>query len=191
MLYSINQTVFMKKLYFLLVPILLLTGYAAQSQCNFASAFGTATINPAGAVVTISTCSFAGEYSTINGAVNGQTLQFTSSVATDWITIRSGTPGGAVLAFGQTPLTFANTFTGTIYAHWSTNNTCGAQNSCRTTTVQCTNCTVSAPPNDLCTAAIPITCGSTTVGTTVGATIDAVGTCVTPLNTAPESGTHL
>jgi len=136
----------MKKLYFLLFPILLLTGYAAQSQCNFTSAFGTATINPAGTIVTISTCSFAGEYSTINGAVNGQTLRFTSSVATDWITVRSGTPGGAVLAFGPTPLTFANTFTGTVYAHWSTNNTCGTQSTCRTTTVQCTSCTPPPPP---------------------------------------------
>ncbi len=175
----------MKKLYFLLFSFLLLTGYAAQSQCNFTSAFGTATINPAGTIVTISTCSFGGEYSTINGAVNGQTLRFTSSVATDFITIRSGTPGGPVLAFGTTPLVFANTFTGTVYAHWATNAACGTQNSCRTTTVQCTSCSVAAPPNDLCTAALPIACAGSVTGTTVGATIDAVPTCVTTLNTAP------
>ena len=176
---------FMKKLYFLVFSLLLLTGYSAQSQCNFTSAFGTATINPSGAVVTISTCSFGGEYSTINGAVNGQTLRFTSSVATDFITIRSGTPGGPVLAFGTTPLVFANTFTGTVYAHWATNAACGTQSACRTTTVQCTNCSAGAPVNDLCTGALPIACAGTVTGNTSTATIDAVGTCVTTLNTAP------
>ncbi len=286
----------MKKLYFLVFSLLLLTGYSAQSQCNFTSAFGTATINPTGTIVTISTCSFGGEYSTINGAVNGQTLNFTSSVATDFITIRSGTPGGPVLAFGTTPLSFANTFTGTIYAHWATNaacgtqatcrtttvqcvsciatpctftsafgsatidlsgaivtistcsfageystisgavngqtlrftssvatdyitirsgtsngpvvalgqtpltfantftgqlfahwssnNACGTQATCRTTTVQCTSCS-SGPVNDLCTGALPIACAGSVTSTTVGATIDAVGTCVTALGTAP------
>lgn len=130
----------MKKLYFLLFPILLLTGYAAQSQCTFTSAFGTATIPANNSIVTISTCSFAGEYSTINGAVNGQTLNFTSSVATDFITIHSGTFNGPVVAFGTTPLSFANTFTGTLFAHWATNAACGTQSTCRTTTVQCTSC---------------------------------------------------
>jgi hypothetical protein len=153
--------------------------------CTFTSAFGTATINTAGAIVTISTCSFAGEYSTINGAVNGQTLRFTSSVPTDFITIHTGTPSGPIVAFGTTPLTFANTFTGTLFAHWATNAACGTQSTCRTTTVQCTSCSSGAPVNDLCTGAIPVTCGSTTAGNTATATIDAVGTCVTALNTAP------
>ena len=174
----------MKKLYFLLFPILLLTGYAAQSQCTFASSFGSATINPSGAIVTISTCSFAGEYSTINGAVNGQTLNFTSQ-AGDFITIHSGTPAGPVVAFGTTPLSFANTFTGTLYAHWALNASCGTQFTCRTTTVQCTNCSAGAPVNDLCTGALPIACGGTVTGNTATATIDAVPTCVTTLNTAP------
>ena len=174
----------MKKLYFLLFPILLLTGYAAQSQCTFASAFATATINPTGAIVTITTCSFAGEYSTINGAVNGQTLNFTSQ-AGDFITIHSGTPAGPVVAFGTTPLSFANTFTGTLYAHWALNPACGTQNTCRTTTVQCTNCSAGAPVNDLCTGALPIACAGTVTGNTTTATIDAVPTCVTTLNTAP------
>lgn len=107
--------------------------------CTNSTSFGTATINTSGTIVTISTCSFAGEYSTINGAVNGQTLTFTNSVPTDIITIRSGTPAGPIIASGTSPLTFANTFTGTIYAHWNTPG-CGSQTTCRTTTVQCTNC---------------------------------------------------
>jgi hypothetical protein len=154
----------------------------ANGQCTNTTSFGTAAINTSGTVVTITTCAYAGEYSTINGAVAGQTLRFTSSVATDFITIRSGTPGGPVLAFGQTPVEFANTFTGTIYAHWNTDASCGTASSCRTVTVQCTSCTP-APANDLCANAIPIAC-STASGTTVGATFDNVGICGTS-NTAP------
>ena len=114
--------------------------------CSNSTAFGSATINTAGTPVTISTCSFAGEYSTISGAVSGQTLVFTSSVSTDYITIRSGTAGGPVVAAGNTPLSFNNTFTGTLYAHWNTNSSCGTQSTCRTTTVQCTSCTPPPPP---------------------------------------------
>lgn len=153
--------------------------------CTNTSSFGTATISPIGALVTISTCSFAGEYSTINGAVNGQTLRFTSSVATDFITVRSGTSNGPVVASGTTPLVFANTYTGTLYAHWNTPG-CGAQSSCRTTTVQCTSCTPPPPPaNDLCSGALTINCGQTLTGSTATATADAVTGCATTLNTAP------
>ncbi len=115
--------------------------------CTKISSFGSAVISTAGNIVTISTCSFAGEYSTISGAVAGQTLQFTSSVPTDVITIHSGSPSGPVLASGMTALTFANTFTGTIYAHWNTPG-CGSQSTCRTTTVQClacVTCTIACP----------------------------------------------
>lgn len=177
----------MKKIYFLLLSFLLLTRFVALSQCTNTTAFGTATINTAGTAVTISTCSFGGEYSTINGAVNGQTLRFTSSIATDFITIHSGTSNGPVIASGVTPLVFANTFTGTIYAHWNTSAACGSQSTCRTTTVQCTSCVPPPPPvNDLCAGALPIACAQTIAGSTVSATIDAgAGTCVTALNTAP------
>lgn len=151
----------------------------AFAQCTFANGFFSATINSAGAPVTISTCSFAGEYSTINGAVSGQTLRFTSSVATDFITIHTGTPSGPVIVFGGSPLTFVNTHTGTLYAHWATNAACGTQSNCRTTRVQCTNC------NDACAAGIVIDSPSTTVGSTLGATSDAVPSCGTTLNAAP------
>ncbi len=169
--------------------------------CTNTNSAGTATIDPGGALVNISNCSFAGDYSTINGAVNGQTLRFTSSVATDFITIRSGTPGGPVLASGTTPLTFANTFTGTIYAHWNTPG-CGSQNTCRVTTVQCTSCgappctiTLTSPPGTnsqtICTgsAIAPITY-STTIAT--GATFSGLPPGVTGNwagNVATISGT--
>jgi subtilisin-like proprotein convertase family protein len=175
----------MRKFYYLLFSLLLSTGYAAMGQCTNTSSFGSATINTTGTTVTISTCSFAGEYSTISGAVNGQTLRFTSSVATDFITIHSGTSAGPVVASGTTPLVFANTFTGTLFAHWNT-PACGSDANCRTTTVQCTSCVPPPPPvNDLCAGAININCAQTIAGTTAAATPDAVGTCITALGTAP------
>jgi hypothetical protein len=156
------------------------------SQCTNTSSFGTATISSVGAVVTITTCAFAGEYSTVNGAVNGQNLTFTSNIPTDFITIHSGTFNGPVVAFGTTPLSFANTFTGTLFAHWNTNAACGTESACRTGTVQCTNCAPPpAPPNDACASAIAIGSPSTTPGTTLGAAADTAPTCGTTLNTAP------
>jgi len=175
----------LKPAHWALVPLMLILAQPSWSQCLYSSPFGSATINTAGAVVTISTCSFAGEYSTISGAVSGQTLKFTAA-ATDWVTIRSGTSSGPVVAFGPQPLTFVNTFTGTLYAHWSLDAACTTQSTCRTTTVQCTSCSPPpAAPNDLCTGAINIACGQTISGTTVGQGIDAVATCGTTFGTAP------
>lgn len=163
------------------------SGCTAPSGCSNTSSFGSATINTAGTAVTISTCSYAGEYSTISGAVSGQTLRFTSSVATDYITIRSGSPTGTIVAQGTTPLQFNNTFTGTLYAHWNTNSACGTQNTCRTTTVQCMSCTPPPPSvaNDNCSGATALTCGSTATVNTANATTDAAGSnlCGTTITT--------
>ncbi len=148
----------------LLLLLMLKMGFGAWSQCTNTSSYGSATINTAGTLVTISTCSYAGEYSTISGAVSGQTLQFTSA-AGDFITVHSGSPSGPVIAYGATPLTFANAYTGTIYSHWNIAG-CGSQSSCRTTTVQCTNC--SAPPGPC-----------TNTSSYGSATIDLLGAVVT------------
>lgn len=112
-----------------------LADYTSILGFTFTSSFGSATINTSGASVTISTCNFFGEYSTITGAANGQILKFTVGSG-GYITIRSGTPSGTELAFGQSSLTFNNTFTGTLYAHWGSNSSGGTGINCITTTVQ-------------------------------------------------------
>lgn len=143
---------------------------AAMAQCTNSSQYGSATIATNGSVVTISTCSYAGEYSPIYGAVAGMTLRFTSSGTANYITIHSGTYNGPVIANGFTPLVFANTYTGTLFAHWNIGSGCGTDFSCHTTTVQCTSCTPPpAPPNNNACNAIPITCGTSGTGTNVGA----------------------
>ncbi len=113
-----------------------------SGDCNNTTSFGSATIATNGTVVQITSCSYAGEYSTISGAVAGQTLRFTSSIAGDIVTIRSGSASGPVLGSGPLPFTLSNTYTGTLYAHWNLPG-CGNQSVCRVTTVQCTSC--SAP----------------------------------------------
>lgn len=165
----------------------MLTGFAAKSQCNNTAQFGTINAPTGTTPATITTCAFAGEYSTINNCVAGQTYLFSATGgAGNFITIRQGTPGGTVLGFGTSPVSVVCTVSGPLYLHYNTNASCGTDFACHTGIVQCTSC--AAPPpiaNDDCTGAIPITCGSATTGTTVGATLDAVPTCGTPLNTAP------
>lgn len=155
----------------LAVLVLATTSVPASAQCTFTTSYGSGTINPAGAVATISTCSFAGEYSTINGAVNGQTLRFATSIGTDYITIHSGTSNGPVVASSSTPLVFANTFNGTLYAHWAADAICNAQAACRVTTVQkiAPECTFTS-----------------SFGT---ATIDTTGAAVT-ISTCPFAGEY-
>ncbi|MEQ1643939.1 MAG: Ig-like domain-containing protein, partial [Pyrinomonadaceae bacterium] len=149
------------------------------------SQFGTVTLNTTGVVQTITTCVFAGEYSTINGTTTGQTLTITSTGGSSGneITVRGTTPSGAVIASGTGSVTFMNTVTGTIYVHINT-TACGTDGSCHTTTVQCNSCSVPTPANDLCTAAIPITAPSVTNATTVGSTVDTVPTCTTTFGTS-------
>lgn len=113
------------------------------SGCENLSAYGTATVDPTGLVTTISTCSYAEEYSTINGVVAGETYQFTmSDLGTGaYITITDA-PGNAgnILAYGPSPLNYVSAITGTLYAHWTLNEFCATDQSCHTTTVQCTSC---------------------------------------------------
>lgn len=161
---------------------------AAASQCTNPSAFGIVTApTTINVSTTISSCSFQNEYSTINSAVANRVYRITGSIAGTFITIRQGTSSGPVIASGVTPIAFTAPVAGTYFAHWNTNSTCGLASSCMTTTITYiadATC-IGAVANDLCTGAININCGQTINGTTVGATLDAVGTCVTTLNTAP------
>jgi hypothetical protein len=58
-----------------------------------------------------------------------------TTVATDWITIRSGTYNGTVVAVGLMPLSFTPTNNNILYIHVNTNSLCGTENACRDVTV--------------------------------------------------------
>ncbi len=116
-----------------------------SAQCTNAIAFGTAAAPTGTASVTVSTCTYQTEYNTINGIVAGNTYTSSNSLG-GCITVRSGTPGGPVVASGNSPLSWTATVTGTYYIHYNTNCACGTATGCGTTTITCTSCGAPPPP---------------------------------------------
>lgn len=124
------------------------------AQCTNTSAYGSSTAPTAGGSATIS-CQYAGEYGTISTVAAGAYFKSTSTVATDYCTVRQGSSSGTLIASGAQPLYWQATVAGTYYIHWNTNAACGTQNSCRNVTITsmvgCTNASaygsVIAPTN--------------------------------------------
>ena len=112
----------------------------ASLSCNSATngLYPNATFTPSctGSAEPIATNAFASQYSNINAVSNIQ-YTFSSSVATDYITITNAA-GTAVLANGVTPLTWSSNTTGVVRYYLHANANCGAQNSNRTKSIQCT-----------------------------------------------------
>ena len=117
----------------------LLCASAGWSQCTNLTAFGTVTAPTNSTALTISTCTFQSEYNTVNGIVAGATYTVTSSCG-GYITIRRGTYNGALVANGNTPVSFTAPVAGTYYLHFNTNAACGTASICCTTTITCTSC---------------------------------------------------
>jgi hypothetical protein len=105
-------------------PCINITAYGSQSLPVFG-----------GISFTTVMCQFAGEYSTWSGAVAGTPYIAMTTVATDWITVRSGTYNGAVVAVGLTPLSFTPTNNNTLFIHVNTNSLCGTVSACRDVSV--------------------------------------------------------
>ena len=121
------------KIQSLFTALLLLVG-AVNSQCLMTSAYGTATAPTSAGAINISTCSFYGEYSTIN-AVQAATTYICTVAGPGYITITQGSPTGPIIGFGMSPLTWSSTTAGTYYAHWAQNASCGTLIACQTTTI--------------------------------------------------------
>ncbi|WP_159800371.1 fibronectin type III domain-containing protein [Flavobacterium sp. MK4S-17] len=106
------------------------------------------TFNPSctGAPEVISNLSWAGEYSNV-AIVPNKTYTFTSSVATDHITITTA-DGNTLLSSGITPVTWSSgNNTGTIRFFLHSNNSCGGQNVNRIRYVVCAvPCTAPVTP---------------------------------------------
>lgn len=153
----------------LITMSLLLLGFVSQvsAQCERTSAYGTVTAGAPGALVTISTCNYTSEYSTVNGLVSGTTYYFacTLSGVHKYVTLRTASTGGTVLAHGSSPLTYNSTVSGTVYAHWSDNAACASTSSCHVTTVE----TALTTPPSCATLNAPVH-GATGVSPTVSLT---------------------
>ncbi len=112
----------------------------AALNCNGASngLYPNATFTPSctGNAEQIVADAYAGEYSNVNVVANKQ-YTFTSSIATDYLTITNAT-GTVVLASGLTPLSWASGSTsGVVRYHLNANANCGAQNSLRIRSIKC------------------------------------------------------
>lgn len=104
--------------------------------CTNTMAYGTQSLPVFGGIsYTTVACQFAGEYSVWSGAVVGTPYIAMTTVATDWITVRSGTSNGSVVAVGLSPLSFTPTNNNTLYIHVNTNSLCGTVSVCRDVSV--------------------------------------------------------
>ncbi len=111
-------------------------GATNSAQCLHTSLYpSTGIAAPTTGSVNFSTASWGGEYSSLTGAQAMTVYKLTSSTATDFVTVRQGSPSGPVIASGVMPLTFTTTVAGAYFCHWSTNSSCGTQNISRTTAI--------------------------------------------------------
>ncbi|MBK7291700.1 MAG: hypothetical protein IPI78_16520 [Chitinophagaceae bacterium] len=145
-----------------------------QAQCTNTSAFGSVAAPGPGLTVSITTCAFGGEYSTVTAAAATTSYTVTGTGGTgNYITIRQGTSGGPVIAFGFSPLTWTSTVAGSYFVHVNTTAACGTDASCHALTI--TNNSGSTP--DPCTSISTIACAAPATATLVGAGVWSPGSC--------------
>ena len=132
----------MRKLYLLLLPAFLFIANLGYGQCLSAvnGQYPAATYVPlcTGALESITSCGFGSEYSLVT-VTNGVSYTFSSSVATDYITI-SDAAGVTAYAFGTSPVTWVASFSGNIRFYTHKDAACTAESVCRNRYIQC------APP---------------------------------------------
>jgi len=141
----------MKKLYKLVTKSMLFSGLTLGisasilsgdvfAQCNNTYPYGSATAPTAfNSAVTISTCSYQEEYSTLNSVVASSFYECAITTG-GYVTIRQGSSSGTVVAFGNSPLLWQAPTSGTYYAHWNVNASCATASSCVTTTITRKGC---------------------------------------------------
>lgn len=148
----------------LFLLVLISAGKDVSAQCNNTTSSGIVTAPSPGNTVQINACAFAGDYSTINGVTSSTSYTVTSNSTpvTDYFTIRQGNPGGPVIAYGASPLTWTSIAAGTYYVHVNSYYSCGIQATCRTTSIinngSCSPPTITVTPS--------ISCGGTCVPVT-------------------------
>jgi Secretion system C-terminal sorting domain len=115
------------------------TTQASPGFCLNGAQWPTATFLPtcSGATENITTGGWAGEYSRVTVA-SGVDYTFTSSVATDFITI-SNAAGTTAIVFGTTPVTWTSNVDGDIRFYTHISDQCGTQNTDRTRAISCPN----------------------------------------------------
>ena len=107
-----------------------------SGPCTNTTAYGTQALPIFGDIsYTTVACAFAGEYSTWSGAVINTPYIVTSTISTDWITVRSGTSNGSIIAYGNQSLSITPSTNDVIYIHVNADSYCATQSTCRDITV--------------------------------------------------------
>lgn len=136
----------MKQLLLSFVTIIGLTGVSI-AQCTLGSPFGSGTAPAPGSSVTMTTCAYAGEYSTVSSANAGQQYTVTNTGGvSNYVTIfdASFTP----IAWGVSPLVFTAPSSGTYYSQGNLDDgLCGTDASCHTYSWAATAASCPQPTN--------------------------------------------
>lgn len=117
------------------------------AQCTNTIQFPSNTLNaPVFNTPVVMSTNLTNEYSKIQGLLPNKTYVFSSSVATDFITVKKADNSNPALVFGTQPVTY-NVGTGAdfITVHVTGNAACGAGTGSRTITATCTNCDAEPP----------------------------------------------
>lgn len=85
-------------------------------------------------------CLKGGEYFTLENCIAGKKYKISSSVETDYLTIRQGSYDGEVVVKDVSPLVFTASANDDFYIHINTDADCGIDNNCRYLSVNCINC---------------------------------------------------
>lgn len=127
----------------LVSAILFVPSGTAFGQCQNATAYGSSAAPTENIEVQISSNLWRGyEYNTLTGVTSGRTYLSDMS-RSGYITVRSGSPGGPVVAYGAAPLSWTAVASGTHYIHYSSNSNCGQSDRNTRTTIRCTSCPTS------------------------------------------------
>ncbi len=123
----------MKKLFFIILIIKCHT--ALLCQCDNTIQYPTTTLGVVCDLNNITNFQYAGDFNLTTGFVDQSYLTFSSSVSTDYITLRKASDN-AVIAHGTNPLSILYLAShGAIEMHINTNVSCGVQNVIRSTYV--------------------------------------------------------
>ncbi len=107
--------------------------------CENSTKYPSAAVAAGPDLTTLSTCNYLSEYSEITNITSGDDYEFTVT-GNGYITVRTGSVGGSVVATGFSPLTVTAPNSDNLFAHWSADADCSTSSGCQTTTVQCTSC---------------------------------------------------
>ncbi|MDO9375627.1 MAG: hypothetical protein Q7T76_14505, partial [Ferruginibacter sp.] len=133
----------------------------------------------------------AGAWTNLNNVVAGNTYTITSTIGSDYLSVRSGSSRGAIVVAGTQPVTFTAPVGGTYFVHLNTNEYCGADGTQRrlTTTRIYPDCNGIPTPGKAVTSNAGPVCPNASFTLSVDGNLEAKGiTYQWQVSTTGESG---